>query len=225
MPSAALHLPDHVARAIWRGQDLGRAHTVVRPSGHPALDAELPDGGWPCQSAIDILQSHTAQAEWRLLAPSLRALIEQGGSVLLIGPPQEPGLLGLLQAGLPAERLLRIGAQTAAERLWATEQALKTPCLSAVLCWLPQALPAQVRRLQACAAQHPGLLFLFRPLAAQGDPSAAPLRLRLSLGAWPHPLQVDILKRRGPALDRPVILSHWPNGLMPLMTVPRTAPL
>lgn len=221
MTRAALRLPDHVARAIWRGQDLGQANTVVRPSGHPVLDAELPDGGWPCQSVIDILQPQAAQAEWRLLGPSLKALIMQGGSVLLIGPPQEPGLLGLQQAGLPGERLLRIGAQTVAERLWATEQALKTPCLSAVLCWLPQALPAQVRRLQACAAQHPGLLFLFRPLAAQGDPSAAPLRLRLSLGEWPHPLQVDILKRRGPALERPLTLLHWPSGLMPLMQVSR----
>jgi protein ImuA len=186
---------------------MGRADAVVRASGHPVLDAELPDGGWPCQSLIDILQSQPAQAEWRLLGPSLRDLIAQGGSVLLIS------------------------ANTVNERLWATEQALKTPCLSAVLCWLPQALPAQIRRLHACAAQHPGLLFVFRPLAAQADPSAAPLRLRLALGAWPHPLRVSIVKRRGPALAEPLWLPHWPLGLEPLMQTPHrqahtnTAPL
>lgn len=223
MPAAALNLPDHVARAVWRGHDLGQARSEVRASGHPLLDAELPGGGWPCQSLVDILQSQPGLAEWRLLAPTLRELVAQGGSVLLISPPHTPCLTGLQREGLPADRIVLVQARSVAERLWAAEQALKTPCLSAVLCWLPQARPDQVRRLHACAAQHPGLLFAFRPLAARADSSAAPLRLSLGLGAWPHPLQVDVFKRRGPALASPLTLPHWPAGLMSLM--PRQRPM
>jgi protein ImuA len=215
-------LPEHLSQAVWRGDALGQAQHVVMGSGHTALDAELPGGGWPCQSLVDILQPQPGLAEWRLLLPVLRELVAQGGSVLLISPPHTPCLTGLQHEGLPAERLVLIQARSVAERLWAAEQALKTPCLSAVLCWLPQARPEQLRRLHACAAQHPGLLFAFRPLAARADSSAAPLRLSLSLGAWPHPLMVDVFKRRGPALPSPLTLPHWPAGLMSLM--PRQHP-
>jgi protein ImuA len=194
---------------------------VVIPSGHAALDAELPGGGWPCQAMTEVLQTQASQAEWRLLTPALARLVRQGGSVLLIGAPQCPHLPGLCKEGLRDDRLIRIDAQTPAERLWATEQALKARCVSAVLSWLPQVRPEQIRRLHACAAQHPGPLFVFRPVRAQADSSAAPLRVLLSLGPCPHPLQIEIIKRRGPVLGRRLSLPHWPAGLAPLLPMPR----
>jgi protein ImuA len=217
MPSLALSLPSHVARAVWRGLDMGHTQGPVRPSGHALLDAELPGGGWPCHSLIDVLQAQAGLAEWRLLSPTLKPLLAQGARVLLIGPPHMPGLSGLWREGVSAQQLVWVQANTVAERLWAAEQALKTPCLSAVLCWLPQARPEQIRRLHACAAQHPGLLFVFRSVSAQADSSAAPLRLRLGLGAWPHPLEVTVVKRRGPAMNHALTLSHWPVGLTSLL--------
>lgn len=224
--AASPTLPDHLAAVIWRGDAMGRNHAPVIPSGHAALDAVLPDGGWPCQALTEILQSQAAQGEWRLLSPALARLVAQGGSVLLIGPPQEPHLPSLLREGLRDDRLVRIDANTPAERLWATEQALKARCVSAVLSWLPQARAEQIRRLHACATQHPGPLFVFRPARVSQESSAAPLRLQLSLGACPHPLHVHILKRRGPILTAPIVLSHWPVGLSALLPdeTPREMP-
>ncbi|MBI5927306.1 MAG: translesion DNA synthesis-associated protein ImuA [Aquabacterium sp.] len=210
-------LPEHLAQAVWRGDAMGRVCSTVIPSGHHMLDAELPGGGWPCQSMTEVLLPQSAQAEWRLLNPALAQIVRQGGTVLLIAPPHTPHLPGLTKEGLRDDRLIRIDACTPAERLWATEQALKAGCVSAVLSWLPQVRPEQIRRLHACAAQHPGPLFVFRPAKAQADSSAAPLRVLLGLGPCPHPLQVQIVKRRGPMLDQPLSLPCWPAGLTPLL--------
>ncbi|HEX5356743.1 MAG TPA: translesion DNA synthesis-associated protein ImuA [Aquabacterium sp.] len=210
-------LPEHLAQAVWRGDAMGRVCSTVIPSGHHMLDAELPGGGWPCQSMTEVLLTQSAQAEWRLLSPALAQIVKRGGSVLLIAPPHAPHLPGLHKEGLRDDRLIRIDACTPAERLWATEQALKAGCVSAVLSWLPQVRPEQIRRLHACAAQHPGPLFVFRPAKAQADSSAAPLRVLLGLGPCPHPLQVQIVKRRGPMLDQPLSLPYWPAGLTPLL--------
>lgn len=217
-------LPDHLAQVVWRGDTMGAQQGPTWPSGHPALDAQLPGGGWPAQAMTEILHTQSAQAEWRLLSPVLAQLMAQGGSVLLIAPPYRPHLPGLCREGLREDRLILIEANTPAERLWATEQALKAPCLSAILSWLPQVRPEQVRRLQACAHQHLGPFFVFRPLHAHTEASAAPLRLKLGLGPSPHPLQVELLKRRGPALDEPIVLHRWPAGLMPLLPPQRPDP-
>lgn len=220
-------LPSHLAQAVWPGCALGSGSSQVMGSGHAALDAELPGGGWPCQALTEILQAQPGLAEWRLLSPVLAQLVRQGGSVLLIGAPHLPQLPALAREGLPAHRLIRVDAHTQAERLWATEQALKAGCVSAVLSWLHQARPEQVRRLHACATQHPGLFFAFRPLRAQSESSAAPLRLTLALGPSPHPLQVQVFKRRGPAQAQALSLMHWPlglAGLLPPALAPTTAP-
>jgi protein ImuA len=214
-------LPEHIAQALWRGHAMGTQSAPVLPTGHALLDAELPGGGWPCQALTEVLQAPHDQAEWRLLTPGLARLVAQGGTVLLVGPPQLPHLPGLRREGLREDRLVWIEARTSAERLWATEQALKAHCISAVLAWLPEARADQLRRLQACAMHHPGPVFVLRPLATQGQSSAAPLRLQLSAagpGVKPTtPLRVRILKRRGPLLDHSIELPHWPLGLAPLI--------
>jgi protein ImuA len=217
----ALSLPEHLAQAVWPGHAMGGADHRVIASGHPLLDAELPGGGWPCQSMTELLQTPGVQAEWRLLSPVVAEVVRRGGSVLLIGPALQPFLPGLCLEGLRDDRLIRIEADKPADRLWATEQALKACCVSVVLSWLPRARPEQIRRLQACAARHPGPLFVFRPEQARHEASAAPLRLLLRLGAYPHPIEVDIFKRRGPAMARPLTLAHWPSRVAPLLPAER----
>lgn len=210
-------LPAHVARAMWRGRDLGCGPSDVLPSGFAMLDAELPGGGWPTRNVIEVLQAAHQQAEWRLLSPVLARLMQRGAPLFLVAPPHVPGLQGLHAEGVPARQVIWVQAHTHVERLWATEQALKAGGLSAVLAWLPQARPEQLRRLQACAGRHPGLCVVFRPMVAQAEASAAPLRLRLELGPWPSPLQVQLLKRRGPLHEQPLALARWPAGLKPLL--------
>lgn len=224
---ACASLPAHLAAAVWPADLLGGGGQGCWPSGHPALDAELPGGGWPSRAVSELLQAQPGQAAWQLLMPALRAVVNAGGHILLVGAPFVPHLAGLAQQGIPAERLIRLEARTTQERLWVTEQALLADGLWAVLSWLPQARPEQIRRLQACAAEHQGPAFLFRPARARHEASAAPLRLQLSLGPCPHPLRLDILKRRGPLRDSPIWLQNWPpamQALLPSTPVPHHAP-
>lgn len=209
-------LPSHLAQAVWSGRALSGRQTQVLSSGMPELDAELPGGGWPGQALTEVLQPQAGLAEWRLLLPALQAWVARGGVVMLVAPPWRLHAPALCQEGLPSEAFIWVDADAPAERLWATEQVLKAEAPTAVLSWLPQAQPAQIRRLQACASRHAGPVFLFRPATAQGQASAAPLRLHLSLGPCPHPLQVRVFKRRGPLQDTTLTLPCWPRALRAL---------
>jgi protein ImuA len=186
-------------------------------TGFRDLDRELPGGGWPCQAVTDILSPQPSVLEWRLLGPALRAVVRTGKQVVIIAPPKTPHLPGLRHAGLDELHLVWIRAQAPAERLWCTEQVIKSNAAGAVLSWLPQARPEQIRRLQVCAQRCDGPVFLIRPAPAQHDASAAPLRVLASVGIdWE--LQVQILKRRGPAIDGHIRLASIPGGLAAVLT-------
>jgi protein ImuA len=81
-----------------------------------------------------------------------------------------------------------------------------------VLAGLPPARPDKLRRLQVHAAASTAPALLCRPAAAAHEASAAPLRLLAHPGpGWA--LQVEVLKRKGPPLDRTLTLSAPPAGL------------
>lgn len=207
--------------AVWRADALAR-HTSpagVVATGHALLDAELPGGGWPVGGLCEILQTHSAQSEWRLLLPALCAAQQQvdrpgaAAWVVLIGPPHAPFGPALSARGLDVRQLLWVKAQAPAERLWAAEQALRCAGVGAVLVWLPQVQAANLRRLQVAALTHAKLLFVVRPASAQHESSPAVLRLLLLSTAStvltcvdPEALHIQVLKRRGPPLVQPLVL-------------------
>ncbi|MDD2880725.1 MAG: translesion DNA synthesis-associated protein ImuA [Rhodoferax sp.] len=211
MAAAATH---DFGDAVWRADALARhaSPAGVVATGHALLDAELPGGGWPVGGLCEILQSHSAQSEWRLLLPAL-CTAQQGTRptaaqwVVLIGPPHVPFGPALAAQGLDVRRLLWVKEQAPAERLWTAEQALRCEGVAAVLAWLPQVQAAQLRRLQMAALTHAKLLFVMRPAAARHESSPAVLRLLLptpSQEASPcadlDALHIQVLKRRGPPL-------------------------
>ena len=55
MPAAARPPVPEVPH-VWRARDLACAVEKTVPTGHPTLDAQLPAGGWPLGSLIEILQ-------------------------------------------------------------------------------------------------------------------------------------------------------------------------
>ncbi len=210
-------LPPEIEAALWRGNQLGSPVTSVVPSGFPALDAELPGAGWPCHSLTEILQPQPTVAEWRLLAPAMRQVVSCGGHIVVVGPPKSPHLPGLKYAGLDERHLVWVQADAPAERLWVTEQLIKTNAAGLLVSWLPQARQEQIRRLQVCAQACDGPVFLCRPAAAEHEPSAAPLRVQLRFGLdWQ--LHVHLLKRKGPTHEGDVTLSSVPGGLESILT-------
>jgi protein ImuA len=206
-----------VAQAVWRGTEIGHAEQAVVPTGFAALDAQLPGGGWPCQSLTELLQPQPALCEWRLLAPSLARLVSDGGQILLVGPPKRPHAPGLAQLGIHQKSLVWLAAETPSERLWTTEQLVKANPRGAVLAWLPQARAEQLRRLQVHAQSCECPVFLFRQEQAQRDASPAPLRLLVSLGVdWE--LHVQILKRKGGQHEGILVLPSIPGTLAQVLT-------
>ncbi|MDT9000337.1 recombinase RecA [Paucibacter sp. APW11] len=222
---------------LWRATSLGASSSPCVASGFAALDAELPGGGWPTRMLSEILQPEPGLCEWRLLGPALGRLLQapsagaigtagagrrrsapaaQTRQLLLIKPPRQPHLPGLRALGIAPQQLVWIDPADALQALWVTEQAIKANAAAAILAWLPTARPPQIRRLQAAALASAAPVFLFRPLAAQAQSSAAPLRLLLHPGAdWT--LQLQILKRRGPAHAGALQLSALPAELAALL--------
>lgn len=215
--SASEPLPPTLHQSLWRGSDLANAVSRVVPTGFAQLDAELPGGGWPCCSLTELLAPQSGVLEWRLLGPALRSVVANGEQVVLVGPPKHPHLPGLRHEGIDEHSLVWIQAETPAERLWVTEQLVKANATGALLAWLPHARPEQLRRLQVCALGCEAPVFLVRPEAARHEASAAPLRVRARFGVdWE--LRVQLLKRRGPALDDAIVLPSVPGGLAAVLT-------
>lgn len=219
MPASAPSLPlADLPAEVWHADALAVSHAQVLSTGDAVLDAQLPGGGWPVGAMTEILQPPGVHSEWRLLLP---ALARSGrGPVVLVGAPQVPFAPALAAQGLHAQRLLWVTEPTAATRLWVAEQALRCAEVDAVLAWLPQARSDQLRRLQMAAAEHHKLLFVLRPAQAQWDASPAALRLCVAPageGTRGDALEVQVLKRRGPPLAKPLHLTARPAGLALLL--------
>ena len=69
---------------LWRAGQMASGVPPTAPTGWPALDAELPGGGWPLAGLTELLGT-PASGELALLAPWLQALIhrESGAHELL----------------------------------------------------------------------------------------------------------------------------------------------
>lgn len=211
---AALSLPD-----VWCADQLAQAPLRTLPTGHAALDAQLPGGGWPLGAMVEVLQSFPAQHVWQLLLPGLAQAAQEGaGPVVLVDAPCIPFGPSLHALGFPQERLLCVRADASAAALWAAEQALRCADVAAVLAWLPQVRGTDLRRLHMAAQQQGRLLFVFRALRAQHDASPAPLRLSVE---GVDVLRVRVRKRRGPPLEIPIDLPAHHTRLAALLAVKR----
>lgn len=206
-------LPAHVAEVVWRGTELGKFDSRVVSSGFPSLDAELPGGGWPTRSLTELLLPQAAICEWRLLGPAVPLLLaEESSNVYLISPPKQPNAPGLAQLGVAPDRLVWIEVKGPADRLWVTEQLIKSDPCGVVLVWLPQARPEQLRRLQVHAQSCDAPVFVIRPETALRDTSAALLRVSAELGVGWN-VNVRIRKRRGASFEGVLELPAMPSNL------------
>ena len=206
---------------VWRAPELARAAERVLATGHAPLDAQLPGGGWPCGSLVEIVQARAGRHVWQLLLPALaQAAQEEGGPMVLVNAPHLPFGPALKAQGLPPERLLRVNAANAQRALWASEQALRCADVVALLAWLPRCRGTDLRRLHLAAAQQQKLLFVFRGLAARNESS--PARVRLGIEESDE-LRVQLLKRRGPPLATAIELPSHPMRLQRLLDSRRRA--
>ncbi|MEI6002128.1 translesion DNA synthesis-associated protein ImuA [Paraburkholderia bengalensis] len=213
---SAVMLPEAIHPDLWTGNQLARAASRVVPCGDDALAAELPGGGWPRGALTDLLVQQTGCGELRLLRPAF----ERIGSkpVVLLQPPHNVQPTAFAWWGLDPSNLMMVKAPKTADALWAAEQILRAGTCGALVFWQQHVRPEAVRRLHLAAQTSESLFFMVRPLATTRDASPAPLRL--AVRAAKGGVDVQFLKRRGPARDEPLFVALTPS---PILNVKRNA--
>ncbi|MBB1087102.1 translesion DNA synthesis-associated protein ImuA [Lysobacter sp. SG-8] len=186
--AAVVALEDMLAaRTLWHAGRLAAGGADGEPTGHAALDALLPQGGWPRAALTELLLPADGVGELALLVPTLSRLTAAGGTVALVAPPYLPYAPAWQAAGVDLAGLQVVEAGPA-DALWAFEQCLRSGACAAVLGWPERATPQALRRLQVAADSGATFAFAFRDHRHAGNPSPAALRLEAVRGdagiAW-----------------------------------------
>lgn len=216
--------PESLHPSLWLASQLARSDTRCIDTGHPTLSAQLPGGGWPTGTLVDLLLQQPGIGEMRLLRPALAAVAQR--RIVLLQPPHPPQALAMAALGVPPSQLIWLRATRTADALWAAEQVLRSGSCGALLFWQNNIRAENLRRLHLAAQAGETLFFMMRPLAAGQNASPAPLRL--SLRPQAGGIEIGFVKRRGPQRDATLFLpltsylpNHLPNRHAP---VDRTAP-
>ncbi|MEO7742171.1 MAG: translesion DNA synthesis-associated protein ImuA [Usitatibacter sp.] len=196
---------------VWRGGELEHAQQPAVPTGYPALDAELPGGGWPSGTLSEVLHDGVGIGEVTFLAGALARASEGSRLMAWINPPHLPYAPALAQAGITLDRCLVVRPANREDALWAAEQSLKSGACGAVMLWLDETAArshdeyAWLRRLQMSAQAGRSMAILFRATAAER--LSTPAHLRVVLTREEGVLKARIPKRRGPSMARPIALG------------------
>ena len=189
VPAQLARLLEHPA--IWRGRSAASREGLA--TGFAALDACLPDKGWPRAGLIEILVPRFGSGELYLLSPALAALTRARSArwCVWVAPPLMPFAPALAAEGIALDR---VAVVSGARPLWALEQALGSGACDAALAWVRGRCAREIRRLQLAAERGRTLGVLFRPRRAAREASAAVLRLALEPTG--EEVRVELLKGR-----------------------------
>jgi len=190
---------------LWRGTSASRTASADSarhvPSGHEALDALLPRGGWPQCGLIELLLDEHGIGELQIVMPLLRranpdpAVAGEGRWIAWLAPPFLPYAPALLSAGLVLERQLIVRTLEAKEVWWAMEQVLRSGTCTAVLGWAGKAEGHALRRVKLAAEQGGSVGLLFRPTRYRSQ--ASPANLRAVLRGVDEDLEIELFKSQG----------------------------
>ena len=190
---------------LWRGRDNNTPHSDGLHTGFPALDALLPDGGWPKGALLEVIVPRWGTGELQLMLPALAALSRQQRWSMWINPPFIPYAPALAEAGVSLDHTLIVTPrQPTTETAWSMEKALRASTCAIVMAWTDRLPDRTVRRLQLAAEQGDSLGVLFH--SKENGPSPAAIRIRLE--PTESGLEVQVLKARGGYRYRKVHLAQ-----------------
>ena len=171
------------AQTLWHAGRSARIIADGEPSGNAALDAWLPQGGWPRGALTELLLPADGVGELQLLFSTLARMTQAGHTVVVIAPPYIPYAPAWQAAGVDLAHLEIVEAQPR-DALWAFEQCLRSGACAAVLGWPNHADAQSLRRLQVAAHSGSCVGFALRDRKHLANPSPAALRLEQSGGQW-----------------------------------------
>jgi protein ImuA len=166
-------LSQEVQRLEAAGRSLSSSAAIS--TGCLAMDACLPASGYLPGSVIEYLRATSGcGATYLALVAAAAALRATEEKYLVIVDTHRhlypPALLGH-QISLP--RVIWVRPQSVADAVWATDQALRTTAVAAVVADLDALNERDARRLQLAAERGGGLGLLLRSLSARRMPSWA----------------------------------------------------
>jgi len=219
------------SRTLWHA---GRRAAIApdgESTGFEALDALLPQHGWPRRALTELLLPADGVGELSLLLPTLARLTQAGGTVAVVAPPYVPYAPAWQGAGVELSQLQVIDASPR-DALWAFEQCLRSGACAAVVGWPMNADAQALRRLQVAADSGECLGFALRDRKHAANPSPAALRLE-AVGdaaqgsAWwvrkcrggPVPMRGFVARVSDAASDEGV--SEWPRSIAIQLLPPR----
>lgn len=164
------------ARTVWRASRGSALNHEGEATGHAALDAVLPTGGWPRKALTELLLPADGVGEIALLLPTLARMTAAGSRVVLVAPPYIPYAPAWQAAGVELSGLEVVDAEPR-DALWAFEQCLRSGACAAVLGWPKTADARALRRLQVAADSGDCCGFALRDRRHAVNASPAALRL------------------------------------------------
>lgn len=149
----------------------------VFSSGSPTLDACLPSGGYPAGCIVEYLRTVAGcGASYLAFAAAASAVRENSGFLVVIDTQQQVYPAALSNQGIDLSRVVFVRPESMADAIWATDQALRTSAVSAVVAELPQIDDRSARRLQLAAERGGGVGLFLRPVSARRGPSWAEIQ-------------------------------------------------
>jgi protein ImuA len=181
-PLEALH------PSLWRASQLARSHTRCIDTGHPSLSNQLPGGGWPVGTMVDLLVQQAGIGEMRLLAPVLAQVAKR--QIAILQPPHAPQALALAAMGIPPSAALWLRADRTADALWAAEQVLRSGSCGALLFWQTQIRSDSLRRLHLAGAVRRDVVLHDAPDGSCARCFTGTATPGLASAGWRHPDRV-----------------------------------
>ncbi len=156
----------------------GRSNTsdiVTISTGCQAMDASLPAGGYAPGSVIEYLRATSGcGASYLALAAAAAALASSEEKYLvLVDTHHQFYPPALLSHHIDLQRVIWVRPQSIGDAIWATDQALRTTAVAAVVADLERLDERDARRLQLAAQRGGNLGLLLRGLSARRVPSWA----------------------------------------------------
>lgn len=171
------------AQTLWHAGRSAKISADGEPTGHAALDALLPQKGWPRRALTELLLPADGVGELQLVLPALARMTQEGNPVVVIAPPYIPYAPAWQAAGVDLSQLQIVDASPR-DALWAFEQCLRSGACAAVLGWPQRSDGQSLRRLQVAADSGGCLGFIFRDRKHVANASPAALRMEHADGHW-----------------------------------------
>jgi protein ImuA len=183
---------------------LAQAEAAHRPaaepfsSGSPAWDRILPGQAFHRGTLVEFLTTRGCGAATLALVAA-REACRQGGSLVVIDRSRTIYPPAAANLGIEMSRLIFVRPRNQADQLWAMNQSLRCPGVSAVLCW-PERLDDRAFRSLQLAAEAGGAVGLFvRQINMRGHPSWSDLQFlveALPVAQRTRRLRIELIRCR-----------------------------